>query len=125
MLPIPRVESFAALNAQLLEHCRRRLGDRLRGHDETIGERDQASLLPLPATPYEAREKKNARVSSLSLVRYRGNDRYAHTSRDLLTYHFSLHSADTFPSATASPSQSALALIPLATAASRSSATCC
>src|SRR5271155_2114960 len=77
MVPIPRAESFAALNAQLLEHCRRRLGDRLRGHDETIGERlgrDQAALLPLPVTPYEACEKKAARVSSLSLVRYRGND---------------------------------------------------
>src|SRR6202521_2921878 len=77
MVPIPRAASFAELNAKLLEHCRRRWGDRLRGHDETIGERlvrDQAALLPLPATPYEACEKKAARVSSLSLVRYRGND---------------------------------------------------
>ena len=31
-------------------------------------------MLPLPATPYEACEKKTGRVSSLSLVRYRGND---------------------------------------------------
>jgi hypothetical protein len=77
MVPIPRVASFAELNAKLLEHCRRRLGDRLRGHHETIGERlvrDRAALLPLPATPYEACEKKTGRVSSLSLVRYRGND---------------------------------------------------
>src|ERR1039457_6764303 len=54
MVPIPRAASFAELNAKLLEHCRRRWGDRLRGHDETIGERlgrDQAALLPLPATP--------------------------------------------------------------------------
>jgi transposase len=72
MVPIPRAESFAALNAKLLEHCRRRWGDRLRGHAETIGERlvrDRAGLLPLPPTPYEACEKKTARVSSLSLVR--------------------------------------------------------
>src|SRR5271155_4905262 len=77
MVPIPRAASFAELNEQLLECCRRRLNDRLRGHDETIGERlvrDQAALLPLPATPYEACEKRAARVSSLSLVRYRGND---------------------------------------------------
>ena len=77
MVPIPRAESFVALNAQLLECCRRRLDDRLRGHAETIGERlvrDQAAFLPLPATPYEACEKKTTRVSSLSLVRYRGND---------------------------------------------------
>jgi len=31
-------------------------------------------LLPLPPAPYEACEKKAARVNSLSLVRYRGND---------------------------------------------------
>jgi transposase len=77
MVPIPHAASFAELNARLLECCRRRLNDRLRGHDETIGERlvrDRAGLLPLPATPYEACEKKAARVSSLSLVRYRGND---------------------------------------------------
>src|SRR5258708_25751084 len=77
MVPIPRAASFAELNAQLLECCRRRLNDRLRGHDETIGERlvrDPAALLPLPAAPYEACEKKAAPGSSWSLVRYRGND---------------------------------------------------
>lgn len=44
---------------------------------ETIGERferDRAALLQLPPTPYEACEKISARVSSLSLVRYRAND---------------------------------------------------
>ncbi len=53
------------------------MNDRLRGHDETIGERlvrDRAAFLPLPAIPYEACEKRAARVSSLSLVRYRSND---------------------------------------------------
>jgi transposase len=77
MVPIPHATSFAELNTQLLESCRRRLNDRLRGHAETIGERlvrDRAALLPLPATPYEACEKKAARANSLSLVRYRGND---------------------------------------------------
>ena len=54
MVPIPHVASFAELNAQLLECCRRRLNDRLRGHDETIGERlarDRAAFLPLPPLP--------------------------------------------------------------------------
>src|SRR5580658_7078241 len=77
MVPLPRAASFAELNAHLLECCRRRLNDRLRGHDETIGERlvrDREALLRLPPAPYEACEKKPARVSSLSLVRYRGND---------------------------------------------------
>src|SRR6266849_5416588 len=34
----------------------------------------RGALLPLPPTPYDACEKMAARVSSLSLVRYRGND---------------------------------------------------
>ena len=65
------------MNTGLLEQCRKRRQQRLRGKRETIGERfekDRAALLPLPATPYEACEKRTGRVSSLSLVRYRGND---------------------------------------------------
>jgi transposase len=77
LVPIPAFESFEALNAYLLECCRRRLADCLRGHDETIGERlkrDIAALqTPLPA-PYDACEKVATIVSSLSLVRYRLND---------------------------------------------------
>ena len=76
-MPVPRAASLKALNEQLLEGCRRRLGDRLRGHDETIGERlvrDLAAFHDLPPAPYDACEKKAGRVSSLSLVRYRGTD---------------------------------------------------
>lgn len=46
-VPVPRAASPAALNEQLLEGCRRRLGDRLRGHDETIEARDEKRLLRL------------------------------------------------------------------------------
>ena len=77
LVPVPRAASFTALNEQLLEGCRRRLGDRLRGHEETIGERlvrDLAAFHCLPPAPYDACEKKAGRVSSLSLVRYRGTD---------------------------------------------------
>jgi transposase len=77
MVPIPRAGSWDELNAQLAERCRMRRERRLRGHQETIGERferDRAAMLPLPVTPYEACEKISARVSSLSLVRYRTND---------------------------------------------------
>src|ERR1700758_4738256 len=77
LVPVPRAASLVALNEQLLEGCRRRLGDRLRGHDETIGERlvrDLAAFHDLPPVPYDACEKKAGRVSSLSLVRYRGTD---------------------------------------------------
>src|SRR5919202_465719 len=77
LVPVPQAASFAELNAQLRADCRRRLGDRLRGHDATIGERlacDLACFHDLPASPYEACETRTGRVSSLSLVRYRGTD---------------------------------------------------
>ena len=77
MVPVPVFDSFAALNTHLAECCRKRLGEVLRGHAETIGERLARDLAafqqPLPP-PYDACEKVGTRVSSLSLVRYRSND---------------------------------------------------
>ena len=77
MVPVPRVNSWDELHAHLEVQCNKRRERRLRGHTETIGERferDRAALLPLPEAPYEACEKVTTRVSSLALVRYRGND---------------------------------------------------
>jgi transposase len=77
MVPMPRFASFDALNAHLEERCRGRMDDTLRGHSKPIGERfvaDAGELQPLPAVPYDACDKQTARVSSLSLVRYRNND---------------------------------------------------
>ena len=77
LVPVPSYPSFDALNSYLEERCLERLGRRLRGHDETIGqrmERDLDALLPLPVTHYDASDRHVSRVSSLSLVRYRTND---------------------------------------------------
>ena len=77
MVPVPRCASWEELNAGLQEQCRKRRQERLRGHEQSIGERfekDLAAMLPLPPTPYEACEKVTTRVNSLSLVRYRTND---------------------------------------------------
>src|SRR3984893_8874013 len=55
LVPIPMFESFEALNAHLLECCRRRMTDCLRGHGGTIGERlarDLAAFQTLPPAPY-------------------------------------------------------------------------
>jgi hypothetical protein len=83
LVPIPVFDSFEALNAYLLECCRRRMNDRLRGHDQTIAERLERDLAafqtPLPPA-YDACEKVATTVSSLSLVRYRGNDYSVPTS---------------------------------------------
>jgi transposase len=77
MVPVPCFATWEAFNAHLEAECRRRRERKLRGHTETIAERferDRAAFLPLPEAAYEACEKVAARVSSLALVRYRGND---------------------------------------------------
>ena len=50
LVPIPRFESFEALNTHLEARCRERQIARLRGHEETIATRmarDRAAFLPL------------------------------------------------------------------------------
>ena len=49
LVPIPSFESYEALNAYLEERCLERMEDRLRGHDETIGQRMERDL-EVPAT---------------------------------------------------------------------------
>lgn len=77
LVPMPRFESFEALNAWLEEQCLKRQDAVLRGHAETIGERllrDLDALMALPPAPYDACEKVSTRATSISMVRYRGND---------------------------------------------------
>ncbi len=77
LAPMPRFESFEALNAWLEERCLKRQGAVLRGHTEKIGERlmrDLDALMPLPAAPYDACEKVSTRATSISMVRCRSND---------------------------------------------------
>jgi hypothetical protein len=77
LVPIPRFESLEVLNAWLEDRCLERQNAVLRGHSETIGERllrDLDALMPLPSAPYDACEKVSTRATSISMVRYRGND---------------------------------------------------
>ena len=77
MVPVPRAATWEELNTQLREECQKRRERKLWGHKETVGERfqrDQEQLLPLPASPHEACEKRTTRVSSQALVRYATND---------------------------------------------------
>jgi transposase len=77
MVPIPRYATWEKFNAHLLIQSGNRRARKLRGHQQTIGERfekDRERLLPLPAAPYEACEKRSTRVTSMALVRYRTND---------------------------------------------------
>jgi len=77
LVPMPRFDSFDDLNAWLEEQCLKRQDAVLRGHAETIGERlmrDLDALMVLPTAPYDACEKVSTRATSISMVRYRGND---------------------------------------------------
>jgi len=77
MVPRPRFATWEEFNAHLLIQSQKRRERKLRGHQQTIGERaekDRKRLLPLPAAPYEACDKRSTRVTSMSLVRYRTND---------------------------------------------------
>jgi transposase len=67
MVPIPHFASWDAFNADLEGQCRARLTRILRGHKETIGERQQrdlAAMRPLPAAPFDACDQAGGRVSS-------------------------------------------------------------
>jgi transposase len=77
MVPRPRFATWEEFNAHLLIQSQKRRERKLRGHQQTIGERfekDRERLLPLPAAPYEACDQRSTRVTSMSLVRYRTND---------------------------------------------------
>ncbi len=77
LVPMPTFASYEALNAYLQEQCLKRRREVLRGTSQTIEERlmvDLAAFRALPAVPFDPCDKRRGRVSSLSLVRYRGTD---------------------------------------------------
>jgi hypothetical protein len=61
MEPIPRYATWEKFNAHLLIQCQKRCEHKLRRHQQTIGERfekDKEMLLPLPAAPSRAWDKR-------------------------------------------------------------------
>lgn len=86
MVPVPQVADYDELNAYLLERCRSDLERRTSGQIRTkqdLLQEDRAAFLPLPPAPFDACRKTVTRASSLSVVRFRGNNysvpvRYAH-----------------------------------------------
>ncbi|MEI7535021.1 MAG: IS21 family transposase [Verrucomicrobiae bacterium] len=85
-VPVPQVRELAELNDYLLQRCKEDQGRRLRGQPGSKAELllvDQKAFLPLPTTPFESCRKFSTTASSLSLVRFDGNDysvpvRWAH-----------------------------------------------
>jgi transposase len=77
MVPVPQVRDFEELNAQLRQQCQEELKRRLRGKSdskEVLLTEDQAAMIPLPASPFEAARKVSTTANSLSLVRFDCND---------------------------------------------------
>ena len=76
-VPVPQVSDWQQLNADLEQRCRAELQRRRRGQKgskvQLLAE-DQQTFLPLPLTPFEACRKFSPTASSLSLVRFDGND---------------------------------------------------
>jgi transposase len=85
-VPVPQVRDLAELNAQLHQRCVADRERRLRGQPGPKAQlllEDQKAFLSLPATPFEACRRVSTTASSLSLVRFDGNDysvpvRWAH-----------------------------------------------
>jgi transposase len=76
-VPVPQVRDLSQLNAYLRGRCQEDLERRVRGKEGLKGERleqERASLLPLPAVPFEACRKQSTTASSLALVRFDDND---------------------------------------------------
>lgn len=74
---MPQVESLASLNQQFRERCLADLDQRTRGKPAPKSEllrEDQASFLPLPKQPFEARRVADRTADSQSLVRFDDND---------------------------------------------------
>ena len=86
LTPVPVAASFDELNAKLEADCLRDQDRHATGKDRTIGERlldDLTEFRELPPAPFEACETKACRVTSTSLVRYRGNDYSVPTTHGL------------------------------------------
>jgi len=77
LVPIPRFDSFDALNAYLEEQCLKRQGALLRGEKETIEQRfsrDLDALMKLPPAQFDVSRKESTCASSTSMVRFHHND---------------------------------------------------
>ncbi|MFV1968780.1 MAG: IS21 family transposase [Pirellulaceae bacterium] len=77
LVPVPRVDSLETLNRQLEQRCREDLQRQLRGKSapkqELLAEEQQQFLRPLPRETFEGRRVKQAKASSLSLIRFDNN----------------------------------------------------
>ncbi len=92
LVPIPQVDSFATLNAHLLDQCQRDDQRQVQGQATTIGDAwraEQPCLRPLPAHAFPCRAVATARLTPYSQVVFETN-RYSvpvdQARRDLVVH---------------------------------------
>ena len=71
MVPLPKVDSYEALNAMLCETCQSDMDRRVRGRQETVAEQlaaEQPLMLPAPQADYKAYREHLATVNAYGLV---------------------------------------------------------
>src|SRR5690606_30278622 len=76
LVPVPRVESLEALNAELFQRCDRDLDRTLRGKEGSKRQllaADRQAMLDLPRQSFDARRVTQAAANSLSLVKFDAN----------------------------------------------------
>jgi transposase len=86
LVPVPRVDSLAELNARLTSQCQRDQERTTRGKPGTVATllaEDRAAMLSIPVKRFEARRVAEVAADSLSLVRFDTNaysvpTKYAH-----------------------------------------------
>jgi transposase len=77
LVPVPQVDSWDEVNTHLANCCRREFARPAAVRDRSTAEllaAEQASFLPLPAEPFEARRIELVSINSLSLGRFDSND---------------------------------------------------
>jgi transposase len=82
-VPVPEVDSFEALNQQLLAECLAYGDHRLQGREKTVNEffqEEQAGLLSLPVMPFTVTQVNTGKVDPYATVRVDKN-RYSVPSR--------------------------------------------
>jgi len=77
MVPVPRYAHLGGVqraSSDPMPEAERAQTARAPADHRRALEKDKERLLPLPAAPYEACDKRSTRVTSMALVRYRAND---------------------------------------------------
>ncbi len=76
-VPVPRVNTLAELNAELLHRCEKYRQHKIAGREQPVGEMAllaQAKMTPLPKYRFDSSKSVTAKVNDYATVRFEGNN---------------------------------------------------